>query len=630
MKKIVPLLLFTVLFLTMQQKSVAQLTTNDTSYHLFFYKGKKVKENMLLTPAGDTVSYNPVKKTLKKVSKGGSGKRLDNMLAEVKKTDRRMKETLQKLAAGLPPSVAPYFARPLKESFEETRDRYGAALSNTLVIAEMPGPATQATPMNAGGKAAENTYADNLQESREALYRECREYIRTHRDEDIEVPDPPAKDYRYCAQCEAGIKERYKQAYAVFHEKLQGEETRLLGKLLALERARQLAGLPAEENTVADSTIQFIMKRLGKKANRLLETYGNDPLRIESAIPAALSIERMRQLFGIPETDPEALKMEAVTSALKNLLGYLETAVDEYDYAIALNPTLLLSVYRQYLLLGGDGSQLKDPWAVFNKALRLNAFKLSIKVSGKLSGKDVMQLAELKGDNYFAAVIDSASATTCRLKWVLLGPDPAKRYMKFDLVDAQLKGNGAVAVYAGTRKWESMPPKLRVDFCGNGNDTAFISSFRPDGKELWSVPEMGVRELPFMNNILLACFVDAERIKREADKTKMAKKMEEMKRQAEEFKKNYAAGQAPSPSQMQNMMSQAKALSAGSMVSDMMQEFAVESYLVLPSPQNKNMRIFKERLDGRQLFPQNTTIEYAWFDIILEQDPDCPFKMKFQ
>lgn len=621
MKKILPLLFIATIVL--HQKSKAQQIRIDTSYHLFFYKGEKLKENVLRTPQGDVVTYDPAKRTLKKVSKSGTGKELDNMLAEVNKTDQRTREMVQKLAGSLPRTVAPYYAKPLKESYDEVKELYGEALSNCIEINEMPGYAKpSAAKIAERGKIME-VNRERLKIEEMKLHAECRAYIKQHENENIEVPVPPEKDYRYCAQCDEEIKKRYKIAYKEFHEKLQGEETRLIAKVLAMERTKQLLGGDEwSEGGIQDSIINFIMKRMGKKANLLLTKFGNDPLRIESAIPAALSIERMRQLSGIPDTDAESLKMDAIAAVLKNLLNYFEKAIDEYDYSIALNPTLLLSAYRQYLLMGGDESNTGELEALYNRALSLNSFKLNIKVSGKLADGDFKQLAELKGDNYFAAVLDSASKTTCRLKWVLMDPDPEKKYMKFDLVDAIVKGNGGEAVYVGTKKWESPAPKLRIDFCNNGNDTAFITSFGPDGKELWKLPEVGIKEFPLMSNVLLGCFMDIDRLTKEAaDKNAMTKKMEEMKRQAEAFKKYYTAGRTPSASQIQNMMSQAKALSAGSMVSDMMQEYAVGSYLILPKPQNKSKLVFKERLDGKELFPQNPKTEYAWFDISLENDP---------
>ncbi len=629
MKKILPLLLFLLATAVLHKKSAAQKNKIDTTYHLFFYKGKKVKENVLLTPPGDTVSYNPAKRTLKKVSKSGTGKELDNMLAEINRTDQRMNEMMQKLVGGLPRTVAPYYAKPLKESYDDVKEVYASALSNTMKVDEIPGFAEPSAPQLTGRKNIFEETIEQLKIKQELIYQECRDYIRKHQNENIEVPTPPEKDYRYCSQCDNGIKERYKKAYAEFHEKLQGEESKLLGKLLAIERARQLSGRESEldGDNITDSTIKFIMKRMGKKANLLMDRYGNDPLRIGSAVPAALSMERTRQLLGFDDSDENALKMSVVSSALKNFLTYLDKAVDEKDYTIALNPGLILSCFRQYMLMGGSDKDI-DNMKIFEKAINLNSFKLNIKVSGKLSGSNFMQLAELKGDNYFAAVLDSASKTTCRLKWVLLGPDPEKKHMQFDLTDVKMEGEGKEIVYAGTKKWKSPPPKLRIDFCDNGNDTAMITSFRPDGKETWIVPEYGPMDAPYMSNVLLGCFMDIDRLKKEANKEEMEKKMEEMKRQAEEFKKNYATGQTPSPSQVSTMMNMSKGLSAGSMISDMMQEYAIGSYLILPKPQNKNKVVFEERLDGKKLFPENPKIEYGWLEITLEQDADSLFKMK--
>jgi hypothetical protein len=630
MKKIVPLLLFLIAAVVLQQKGTAQQTRIDTSYHLFFYKGEKVKENVLRTPQGDAVTYDPAKKTLKKVSKSGTGKELDNMLAELNKTPQRMNEMMQKLAGSLPRTVAPYYAKSLKEAYDEVKEEYSEALSNTIEIDEMPGFAKPSASVIADREKWMEAIIEKLKIEEMKLHEECRSYIRQHQNENIEVPTPPQKDYRYCSQCDKGIKERYKNEMKSFDEKLWGEEQRLISKILTIERTMQLLERDEVEGGIVDSTIKFILKRLGKKANLLLKEFGTEPLRIEPAVQAALSIERIRQLMSVGDTDKETLEMAEIAPIMKNLLHYLDKAVDEYDYTIALNPTLILSCYRQYFLFGGNDKDIQSLTTI-EKALNLNSFKLKINVSGKLASGKFMQLAELKGDNYFSAMPDPKDTVTCRLKWVLTGPDPANekvKYMQFDLTDVKLQGDGGEIVYVGTKKWKTPAPQLRIDFCNKGNDTALITSFQPDGKETWVLPKDGPRDLLFMGNILVTCFMDVDRLKKQANKEVMLLKMEQMKKEAAEFQKNYAAGQAPSQSQISSMMSKAKALSSGSMVSDMMQEFSIGSYLILPSPQNKNMRIFKERLDGKQLFPENTKIEHAWFDISLQQDPDSPYKIK--
>ena len=65
------------LFLLAAAGSFAQ---TDTSCQLLWYKGKKIKPNVLLTTKGDTVRFNPASGELKVISKSGDGKRFDNML----------------------------------------------------------------------------------------------------------------------------------------------------------------------------------------------------------------------------------------------------------------------------------------------------------------------------------------------------------------------------------------------------------------------------------------------------------------------------------------------------------------------------------------------------------------------
>ena len=62
MKKIFPLLLFSMAAVVSHQKTAAQQTPADTSYYLFFHKGQKVKNNVLLTPESDSVIFNPTQK----------------------------------------------------------------------------------------------------------------------------------------------------------------------------------------------------------------------------------------------------------------------------------------------------------------------------------------------------------------------------------------------------------------------------------------------------------------------------------------------------------------------------------------------------------------------------------------
>ena len=67
------------------------------------------------------------------------------------------------------------------------------------------------------------------------------------------------------------------------------------------------------------------------------------------------------------------------------------------------------------------------------------------------------------------------------------------------------------------------------------------------------------------------------------------------------------------------MMNMSKALTSGSLISEMV---LFGHYLVEPKVQNKSKLVFKDRIDGKQLFAKNTAIEHATFDISMEHDPD--------
>ena len=50
-------------------------------------------------------------------------------------------------------------------------------------------------------------------------------------------------------------------------------------------------------------------------------------------------------------------------------------------------------------------------------------------------------------------------------------------------------------------------------------------------------------------------------------------------------------------------------------------------YVFTPLVNNKSKEIVKERLDGREIFPENAGIVYAWFHLTMEHDPEGPHRI---
>jgi hypothetical protein len=45
------------------------------------------------------------------------------------------------------------------------------------------------------------------------------------------------------------------------------------------------------------------------------------------------------------------------------------------------------------------------------------------------------------------------------------------------------------------------------------------------------------------------------------------------------------------------------------------------------NPHNRTSVVLQEKINGKELFPQNPYTQYAWFHIKLEQDPNCPYDL---
>jgi hypothetical protein len=284
---------------------------------------------------------------------------------------------------------------------------------------------------------------------------------------------------------------------------------------------------------------------------------------------------------------------------------------------------LILSTERQVQLIGEA-----TPENFLAKAFHFNLFKMNMNVSAKVSGHGGYQLAQVKGDNWFAAFPDS----TCHLKWVLMGPLMNKT--KVDLLSAELKGNGGEITYAGTKIWNSDIPNIKIDFCRRDNlfDSITAFPFHPEGyKELWNMPAMGPTNVALVNNVLVNCFIDVEREKREAAQLKNPANIEKLKKELmahyQEMMKNPQIMNMTTPKDLSfnELLGVANLQQKAIMTTELMQSINYGRYIFEPTVHNKEKLIIKERLNGKELFPANTATEYAFFHLLLEHDPDGPY-----
>lgn len=640
----------------------------DTSYKLLWYKGKKLKPNVLLTPRLDTVTYIPARGKVKVVSKSGTGRKYDNMLAELNRTPQRMKEKMAEFQSRLPKAIVPHMAAPIERAYSEVMDDYKDILSNSIDLPEALTKSNFAKPMariednNVPEKAvsaSNDAAASNMAAARSnggeypatgilsdlpidkdgeitlkvkdlvrlAPIREILDYYERHKNDVIsDVPVPPANSFTYCYICDTTNDNLWNKEYEMFLDDMHGSDKRIMQELFTLSRTSELffpAHLRAGIIDIINPILEWLMNRADKRCMVLAKKYGENPAYTKAVVMTLLAVDRQQQLMGFEKNNDENANI--VTHALEKTAEIYIKAMKEYDYSIMLNPVTILGMDRQFQLLGG-----KNPVNTYD-VITFNQFKMEFQITGKVAGDGGYQLAELKGKNWYAAIPD---LKTCNLNWVLMGPDMNK--LSAQLVAAELRGSGGSINYVGTKDWKATKPKMRIDFCErSGTDTVEAYTFQAvNSSELWQYPApTGVINILHMNTVLTGCFIDVQRTMEKAayfmTPGNVDKMKQEMMKQYESFIKNGGAKNVSSarPEDLQQMMKLANSMNAGTKMGELVNTSNAASYLFKPTVSNKSKVIFKESLNGKELFPENEATVYAWFHMSLEQDPESPFRV---
>jgi hypothetical protein len=617
---------------------LAQAQQTDTSYRILWFKGKKIKANVLLTPQLDTVSYNPQKGRLKLVSKAGNGRKFDLMMFEVNRTPSRINETMTQISKALPKPVAPYYFKPVESAYTSVDRDFRESLANVLelpqVTEENPGLALK--PAEAARLAEVNATPGLIKPSditpdfirSHPKIQEIVAYYEKVKGETITwVPTPPRTDLAYCNQCDSSIQQGYERDFEVFLQEFAGRDQEFITKILTILREAQLvySGPALEETeTLLFPILNFLQDRLMRKASVLISKYIDDPYRVQAVMRVVLPIERNRQLLGVSRQGDGFFDsfFERAGATMKN---FINRAMEEFDYKIALNLEFLLQTERTSQLFG-----TKNAVGLY-RILDFNQFKFHIDVSAKIGGNGGYQLSQVRGDNWMAAIPDSS----CKLKWVMLGPD--HKELKVKLIAAEIRGPGVQVNYVGTKNWEATKPRFNLEFCDDGKDTVEAFAFHPeDHNELWQYPApMGVMRMANMSATLDVCFMDVARAKQDAayysNPANVAKMKAKLMAQYEQFMKSggaasmqKATGKAMS-AEMQDMIRQTNAMDATNKMREIVEDANPLTYLVKVDAHNKRQLIFKERVNGKEIFP-NPATEYAWLHISLEQDPNSPYK----
>lgn len=598
------------------------------SDHLLWYTGKLIKPNVLLTTTGDTIFYNPQKREVKRISKSGAGKKFDIMFAELNRTSKRIEQTVNQMTKELPGPLLGDMNAAVTRAYNDLADEWKPLLSNTFTLPEAE---VAFTSKKINGKGCPGIFLEE-DDPFEEILKKVRAFTENHKDDDLGIlPVPPVYNYAYCFPCDSIANDRYDKEKDRFHAAIMGLYTDLQIEVLTMcQQIQRTYGdaLYKEENEAikkqhdeAFAFYEFFLQTAAKKAVLLVDKYKNDPYRIPAVLEFVLSTDRLLQLQG--SSDESAFgNMDYWFPMMNTLYQFFSNKLKEKDYTVGLNVNAILRFERTNQLLG----ILKDKGhQLFDDLMKFNQFKINSNITAKLGNDDGHIMGHVRGDNWFYAIPDAA---TCRLNWTMAN-SPIDRLARYKLLAAEMVG--APVEYVGTKDWQSQPPVIKMDFCYKEGeevvDSILANTFHPEGfRERWKFPEpVGVIEVEQVSGILMTSFLNVEQVKKEAEAINK-EKMEKMQKDMQAKYMKMASNNATDMSKMTLKM-QADMEKLNREIREMLVKSNPLRYVFTPQVNNKTANIFKERLNGKELFPENGGIEYAWFHLHMDHDPDGPYPL---
>lgn len=598
--------------------------------HLLWYKGKLLKPNVLLTTVGDTVFYNQQKRQVKVVSKSGTGKQFDRMFAEMNKTPKRIDAAVQLVKQTAPRYLWADLSSAVEKAFISVEEEWKPWLVNTITLPEgEPVFASSVKSLPGKGGPSNFTADENLfEEDRyEEILKKFRAFREKHKDDNLGIlPVPPRYDFSYCFPCDSIAQERYDKEVKRFVAEVSAVDSDMITEALQFSAYMQKgSGVGIFDKEANDETwlfIDFILNRGAKRAALLLEKYKNDAERLPAILNYVLPVHRQLQLMG-EESNPTALTgLDYFDMTFATLHSFFSTAMKEKNYAIGLNIHFILKIERERQILG---QYIKGEENLLEQYLTFNQFKLNSNITAKLGQDNGYIAGHVRGDNWFYALPDNE---TCRLNWILASKK-TDRTAQYKLLSAELVG--APVEYVGTKEWQSQPPVIKMDFCRvEGEEVAdsiLAHTFHPEGfREQWLYPDpAGVMEVENLSAVLMACFLDVKQAKKDAEKINK----EVMQKKTQELQNKYAKLMQGNPAAASDLSikMQADLEKLNREIKEMLIKTNPLRYVFTPQVNNKSKEILKERLDGKEIFPENGAIVYAYFHLTMEHDPEGPHRI---
>ncbi|KIC90526.1 hypothetical protein [Flavihumibacter sp. ZG627] len=478
-------------------------TAAQAKDNLLWYKGKKANDSTLITMTGMLVQYAKKKGTVV-VQPPKKNDRFVKTVDELINNEKRKDEVAEhfvKMENGL--LYYPLLVTSMA-MYDDLASGFAAAVKNTIELPEL-------RPLPAGdeeSRSPEISTAENKRPTPEkkedvkkagdpaAIHKHINEQLALAKKLIQQLPPvasfpaPPARSLGFCGTCDTSLLARERRQDGIWLETYQGEEQRIAGILLGIERTKALLG--QESNNSFAELLNPITARMEEKDNILLEKFGHDLRYSQIICIVVLGHERQRQLLGMGTESPSLLLplMKKAGAAYKK---YFDEQVEAKNHDFVLNMPFHIGVLRQRALLGLD-EESNEFGDLVNMLLEYNRFAMTTEIDfiyEKVNDENEILLKatgtlESSVKKYTMLIADS-----CSFRMMPYSTDISNQTIEKVTMPMTVK-SGAKTIrdeenklvtyrYSGPESFPLQFPEFKIDFCNNSkSDTAFMTGFVGD------------------------------------------------------------------------------------------------------------------------------------------------------
>lgn len=572
--------------------------------HLFWYRGTKQNDSVLLTSSGWKITYKRSQNALE-VKTGTQSNKFQKIATELARSKNSKIEMVRRIAGDKPdPSDLPTI-RLVIAAVDDIEKQYQSVLSNSITLPPAPKTAGQLTARSQG-RGPSRTIEDDVDTWQDIYSRVNTAIKNLKKVDDVALGVPPDFDVSICYYCDTVAKKRFNKQEAEYLQTIKSDEEPIVQDIFRIFNVFQNMVGENEEYSPEIKAINdelvvdlaLMQDRVTQKMQRLVRLYKHDFLKIGNLLPLILGINRQCQLMGLG-TFPEDLELGNIMTAA-DVEAYINKLIAEEDYDRVLNIAWILSTERQFQLLGLPGFM---QGATFKKVLDFNRFKLTVSADAKVESDDYFKKGQVKSEPAYYKAIPTKD---CKFTFIqsngIKSMGVGNPFINFNLLQAE----SSEGTYIGNKKWVMIDPCIKVGFCGS-EDTLRLFVIMPSLQEpfeTWQT-DRGPDHLPEVTNLFSDAFENNNNMVDAGDE--MLEKMQTIQK--------FTAGLSTPEEIILNPME----LSRGYFIVESIKEnMALNALTLVPvTAQNKSTILFDKLYNGKPS-SANENITYANMWVKLE------------